>query len=95
MRATGWRPHSSGTLQGFFDLDLPSGLTIRDCTLHEKGERRWIGLPGRPQIEDGRHRTDPATGKPAYVPVVEIRDRERRATFIKHALIALDRIVRL
>jgi len=62
MRASGWRPHLSGSLRGFFTLELPSGLIINDLTLHEKDGKRWVGLPGKPQIEDGRHRVDPATG---------------------------------
>jgi hypothetical protein len=61
MGASGWRPRASGTLQGFFVLTLPSGFVINDCTLHEKGERRWVWLPGKPQLEDGKHRKDQTT----------------------------------
>jgi hypothetical protein len=92
MRAADWRPHLSGTLQGFFDLQLPSGLTIHDCMLHDRGDRRWIGLPGKPQIEDGRHRLDPKTGKPAYTPVVEVA-RAASDRFQEQALAAIDRLL--
>jgi hypothetical protein len=93
FRASEWRPLLSGTLQGFFALQLPSGLRINDCTLHEKGDRRWIGLPGKPQLEDGRHRKDPTTGKGLYVPIVEIPAREVRDRFQEHALAAVDRLL--
>jgi hypothetical protein len=94
FRASSWRPHLSGTLQGFFRLQLPSGLIINNLTLHQKGDKRWVGLPGVPQIEAGRHRVDPATGKPAYTPTLEISDRQRRDKFTEQALAAFDRLLR-
>jgi hypothetical protein len=93
MRASGWRPHLSGSLQGFFELQLASGLKLNDCTLHKQGVKRWIGLPGKPQLVDGRHRIDPATGKPAHTPVVEIPSRERDR-FTEQTLAAVDRMLR-
>jgi hypothetical protein len=94
MRASGWRPHSSGSLQGFFDLLLPSGLKLNDCTLHQQGEKRWIGLPGKPQLDqDGSARKDPATGKRLYTPTAEIPAREVRDNFTKQALAAVDRML--
>jgi hypothetical protein len=94
MRASGWRPHSSGSLQGFFNLRLASGLCLNDLTLHEQGDRRWVGLPGKPQIDsEGRHRVGD-NGKKLYTPVVEIPDRERRDKFTAEALAAVDRMLR-
>ena len=93
MRASDWRPHQSGTLKGFFNLQLPSGLVLNGLTLHQNGERRWVGLPGKPQLEDGRHRLDPKTGKPAWQPVVEIPAREVRDRFQEAALAAIDRLL--
>lgn len=90
MRASDWRPHASGTLEGFFVLTLPSGLVIHDCTLHARDGRRWIGLPGKPQLEDGRHRKDPVTGKGLYTPVLEIPAPEARGKFQQQALAAVD-----
>jgi len=94
FRASSWRPHLSGTLQGFFRLQLPSGLIISNLTLHQKGDKRWVGLPGIPQIEDGRHRVDPATGKGLYTRALEISDRQRRDKFTEQALAAIDRLLR-
>jgi hypothetical protein len=93
FRASGWRTLLSGTLQGFITLTLPSGLVLNDCTLHQKGNRRWIGLPGKPKLEDGRHRIDPATGKRLYTPVVEIPARAVRDKFRAQALAAVDRLL--
>jgi hypothetical protein len=90
--ATDWVPRSSGTLRGFITLRLPSGLVLRDCTPHELSDRRWIGLPGKPLLDqDGRHRVDNA-GKKHYVSVVEIPDRAIRERFQAAALAAVDRL---
>jgi hypothetical protein len=36
-----------GTLIGFFDLEMPSGLIVRGVMLFEKNERRWCNLPSK------------------------------------------------
>jgi hypothetical protein len=93
--ATDWRaPENRGSVRGFVTLWLPSGLVLRDCTFHQQGERRWIGLPGKPQIDAaGRHRVDPTTGKRLYLPVVEIPDWRVRARFQEEALLAIARLL--
>jgi hypothetical protein len=92
--ASDWRGHTSGSLRGFFNLRLVSGLVIRDCTLHEKNGKRWVSFPARPQLEDGRQRVDQVTGKPAYSTIIEIPDRARRDAFNAVALAAVDRMRR-
>jgi hypothetical protein len=94
MRASGWRPHTSGTLRGFFDLLLPSGLLIPDFTLHQQGEKRWIGFPGKAVVEDGRHRLDAKkTGKGLYTPAARIPDPRVRDKFTAQALVAVDEML--
>jgi hypothetical protein len=88
--ASDWRSVERNTLRGFFSLKLPSGLVLRECSLHEQGEKRWVGLPGKPQLdEDGRQRIG-ADGKKLYTPIVEL-SRERREAFQVAALAAVDR----
>jgi len=92
MIASNFREHVKNTLRGFFDIELPSGLTLKDCSLHEKGAQRWIGLPGKAQIDsEGRHASDPNTGRKLYVTVVEIKDRGRRKRF-QAAALAVDEL---
>jgi hypothetical protein len=83
ITASDWREVMRNSLKGFCHLTLsPSGLILRDCALHERDGRRWIGLPSRPQIDwEGRHRKDPVTGKLMWSPTVEIRGREERERF--------------
>jgi hypothetical protein len=67
------RPLVKNTLRGFFDVELPSGLKLNGCTLHQKDGRCWIGLPSREWT-----RPD---GAKSYVPIVEIPDRDARDKF--------------
>jgi hypothetical protein len=86
--ASDWRAMQRTVRRGFVTLHLePSGLVLRDCL-------EWIGLPSKPQINrDGNHRQNLKTGKPAYVAIVEIPDKDRRDRFqaaavaVVHALL--------
>jgi len=61
ITAADWHGMVRGTLQGFLTLRLPSGMELRECSYHRQGDKRWIGLPGKPQIDqEGRHRVDPS-----------------------------------
>jgi hypothetical protein len=92
ITASEWREVVKNTLRGFCVLTLsPSGLVLRDCTLHERDGKRWVSLPSKPQIDsEGRQRKDPATGKPLWTPVVEIPGRAERERFQAAALAAID-----
>ena len=93
--ARDWRPLEKNTLRGFCTLVLsPSGLVLRECTLHVNADRRWIGLPSKPQLDaDGKHRIDPSTGKKAYSPIVELMGKEERARFQRAATDAVDKLL--
>lgn len=77
-----WKPYKKNTLCGFLSLSLPSGMIIHDCTLHEKNNSRWIGLPGKPY--------DKPDGTKAYSPIIEIPNRDTSDRFQAIALAALD-----
>ena len=95
IRARDWRPVARNTLKGFCTLGLsPSGFVFRDCSVHAKGDKRWISLPARPQIDgDGQLRRDPATGKVLYAQVIDIAGREQRDRFQVAALTAIDEML--
>ena len=78
-----WKPHSKNTLRGFLSVKLPSGITIHNITVHEKGEARWIGLPAR------SYQTD--SGETAWSPIIEIADRSTANRFRDEVLDAFDR----
>ena len=75
-----FKPQRSNTLYGFCTITIPAlHLRIFDCTVHQKNDARWIGLPAKPQISKaGVVRKDERTGKTAYSPVIEFSDRGTR-----------------
>ena len=64
------------TLAAFLDLQLRSGLILRDCGLHRHANGRiWISLPGKPVIgADGQVQLD-ERGKRRFVAIAEWPDR--------------------
>lgn len=57
-----------GTLRGFCDLELPSGLIIRGAMLFEKNGKRWVGFPSKEWTK--------ADGTKGYSPLLEFADRD-------------------
>jgi hypothetical protein len=48
IRCIRFRPYQKNTLVGFADLHfVRTGIVIKDCCLHQKGERHWISFPAR------------------------------------------------
>jgi hypothetical protein len=69
-----WTDRKSNTLLGFCDFTLGS-LIIHDASIHQQGNKYWLGLPGKPQISrDGTVRRD-ARGKIQYIPVITTADK--------------------
>jgi len=90
IRCIKFTPVEKGALRGFADLALDSGLTVHDCLLMESGGRRWVNLPGKPQLDKEQKPIRGADGKIAYSPVVSIPDRTRRDEFNAQGLAAID-----
>ena len=81
-----FKSYEKNTLRGFLDIMLPAiGMKIIGCTLHEKGESRWIGLPGRPYEENGEKK---------WAAILDFTDKDARAAFQKAALAAVDAYLR-
>ena len=71
----------------------PSGIIIKECQLHQRDSRWWIGLPSKAQVDsEGRHKVDPETGKRLYFPIIEIKGEARRR-FQEAALAAIDKLL--
>jgi hypothetical protein len=69
---------------------LPKGLLIHDVPLLYSHSKAWTALPAKPQIDCDRRRKRVASGKPAYIKILEWRNRELSNRF-SDALIALIR----
>jgi hypothetical protein len=71
MRLLRWTERRMGTLRGFADIELPSGLKVYGCPVHVAvNGRTWAGLPGRPQI-DRNDRLIRQDGKAQYTRILE------------------------
>lgn len=85
-----WKPMERGTLLGFVNVRIPAmRLTIRDCTVNESHGRRWIGLPGKAQI-DGNRELVKRDGKVQYTPTCAFDSKEVGDAFSVAVLAALD-----
>jgi hypothetical protein len=78
-----FQPHRAGvvnmrrfeknTLRAFFDLELPSGMTVRGCTLHLSHGKHWVGLPGKSYKDQ--------SGKENWAAIVDFKDKSARDKF--------------
>jgi hypothetical protein len=83
--ASHWQPiPDKPCLRGIFNITMPSGLVIYGISLFTRGTQRWIGLPRRRFIVDG---------KVQYAPVLEIPDAHTFEEFRDRALAALDALL--
>lgn len=57
VQITNFRKFEKGSLRGFFDVELPSGIVLRECSLHEKDGKRWINPPSRKIEKQGSQAT--------------------------------------
>jgi len=63
------------------EVELPSGMIIKDITWHQRDDREWLGLPARQyEKEDG------STG---YANQVDFVDKETYWNFVDQVLMAL------
>lgn len=81
MKIIKWKGFKRNTLEGFFELELPSGMCIRDLTLHKKDGASWVGYPSRPYESDG---------KTMYQNTIFFPDKDVHFQFQKRVLSALD-----
>jgi hypothetical protein len=56
-----------GTLIGFVDLELPSGLIVRGLMLFAKNDKRWCSFPSKEFTKQD--------GTKGYSPLLEFADR--------------------
>jgi hypothetical protein len=90
LRLLGFRRFRRNSLFGFLDIEVSSGLRIFDITLMKSGAAAWVGLPAKARIDENGHQAiDPETGKKAWLPVIQWRDRRTADAFSKAVIAAL------
>ena len=76
MQLVEWRPLVKNSLRGFATVALPCGLKIRDIPVLLGRNGPWASLPNKPLLDNNGQQKRDANGKPAYVAILEWRDRE-------------------
>jgi hypothetical protein len=75
MRLISFRPVVKGSLRGFCNVELPSGLVLKDVSVFVARGKAWAALPARPVIDsDGRHHV--INDKRQYAAAVQWRNRD-------------------
>lgn len=59
MDVTNYKEVNKGCLKAKFNIVIPEWgqMEIRDCTLFQKGEEQWIGMPGKQYEKDGKQKS--------------------------------------
>jgi hypothetical protein len=83
--ARDFKPYQKNTLCGFVSIELPSGLIIREVTLHEKDGTRWLGMPAKQYTK--------ADGTTGWAPQLDFKDARARSRFQIEALKAIDKLL--
>jgi DNA-binding cell septation regulator SpoVG len=89
-----WRPfhNPAGTVLGYLDVELPSGMVINGSKLMVgPNGKHWVAMPSERQLDrDGNPRLDD-NGKQLWSPIVEFATRDARGRFNELVLAALRR----
>ncbi len=84
MKIVKFKKYRKNTLMGFFDVQLENiGLEIRDCTVHQQGKSRWVGLPAKSYKDEN--------GDQKWSRIIDFYDEGRGKQFQKACIEALDR----
>lgn len=51
MRLLVWKPLVKASLRGFADVELPSGLRIREVPVLHSNRKSWATLPSKPVLD--------------------------------------------
>lgn len=87
MEIKNYKSQISGSLLGFFDLQVPKwgNLIIHGCSLFQKEGRKWFSFPSKKVTSQ-----DP-TAKPTYFAHLRFEDKDIRDKFNDTVIAALDK----
>jgi hypothetical protein len=85
-----WKARASGSLVGFFTVQVPSGLVFNELMLHERNGQFWLSFPSKPMIgADGGVMRD-ENGKARYdAPLISFANWEAKERFTQLVIAAL------
>jgi len=81
-----FREYKKNTLQAFVTLEiLDICLEIKDCTVHQKDGKAWIGFPGMQYTDKD--------GKKQWKNILEFKDDDMKNSFRMSAVAAIKKFV--
>lgn len=95
MKVLDWRECRRNTLLGFGDLQMDSGLIVKDVSFHAKDGSQWATPPGRPMLDADRNVIRGTDGKVAYSLAIDFVDKHTRRQWSDAAVRALSRYLGL
>ncbi len=90
MKSLAFKPLARGSLQGFADIAMDSGLVLLGCSFHASNGKRWVNPPSRPQLDSERKPMLGDDGKILYAPVIEFADKKIRFRWSAEAVKAIE-----
>ena len=90
MKCLQFKPLPRGSMLGFCDLEMDSGLILKGCTLLESNGRRWVNPPGRPQLDADRKVMLDETGKVLYAVTIDFTTKAVRSRWSDAAVAAIE-----
>jgi hypothetical protein len=90
VKCIAFKPLARGSMLGFADLEMTSGLILRGCTLLESNGRRWCNPPSRPRLDGDRKPMTDDGGKIVYAVVVDFASKTIRSRWSAEAVAAID-----
>jgi len=90
MKVVSFKPLERGSLLGFADLAMDSGLVLLGCSYHAANGKRWCSPPSRPQLDAERKPMIGDDGKIIYAPMVDFAEKRLRYRWSDAAVAAID-----
>jgi len=82
MEVLKFQKYEKNTLRGFLEVKLPSGMCVRDLTLHKKNGNRWVGYPSKAFTKED--------GSQGWMNQIWFEDKETHNKFQNQILAAFD-----
>jgi hypothetical protein len=82
MKIKNFHKYEKASLRGFFEVELQSGMCVRDLTYHVKDDSRWCSYPSKPYTDD--------EGNTRYQNQIYFPDKSVHRQFQERLLSALD-----
>jgi hypothetical protein len=89
VRILAWTARLSGSLRGFADVEMPSGLIFHETSVFETNGKWWASPASKPMISREGAVLKDDRGKVRYVPIVSFSDKSRRDLWSNTVVAAL------